>query len=310
MKYHPICSSSFLSPNYLETLFGDNLLVVPESTSFKRQFLAAQLFLLSSYCSLCIQTVNDSISLFLSQHIITAQALTATQFNEQINGSVHRFFLDLSLSLRHSLDYFQSTIHGNAIMSTYVSNWRFVPSSKTDSMTIRTRPVWYGNCSCASWKQCLVPMMIDNVTFEGLSLGCLPASVLLQSTLECLYNQICVDTLHHALFANANISTLPMSMVISSRFPQNTSVGLLFDALFIEEWFEQSDYETFFRTCRVLTCTYTYIQQPDMLYVVTTIIGLIGGLNVVFRLTCPVLIIGFIYMINRIRKTSSTEIQV
>lgn len=303
-NYHPICSSSFLSLDYLETLLGDSLAMV----SFTRQYLAGQLVLLSSFCTLSQQTVNDSIALFLRQQFITAQVLTVDQFEEQINESFIRFFLDLSLSLRHSLDYFQSTIHANAIMSSYASNWRFIPNSNIYSSMISTAPVSYGNCSCASAKQCSEPMIIDDVIFEGLYLGCLPSSVLLQSTFECFYNQTCLDRFHQALFTNMNISTLPMSINRSSRFPPNTSVGTLFEELFIEQWLHQYDYETFFQTCQVSMCTYNYNRRADMLYVITTMIGLIGGLHVVLYLICPVLIIIGTYLIDRIRKKRSTTV--
>jgi hypothetical protein len=298
-----------LSRDYLEALLGDNLAVVPESTSFKGQFLAAQLSLLDSFCVLTNQTVNASLALFLRQQFITAQVLTTDQFYEQINATINRFYLDMSLSLRLSLDYLQAITQGNAIMSTYVSNWRFRPSSVVNSSTIRTRPVWYGNCSCAGSIQCSLPMIIDNITFAGLAIGCLPSSVLLQSTLECFYNQTCLDTLHYALFGSVTIPSLPVSINMSSYFPSNTSVGSLFDELFIESWFRQYDYEAFFRTCEVSMCVYTYTQRSDILYVVTTIIGLIGGLTIVFRLICPLLMMGSIYLIDLIRKKSSIPVQ-
>jgi hypothetical protein len=295
MNYHPICSSSLLSRDYLEALSGDNLIVVPESTSFKGQFLASQLSLLAGFCALINQTVNISLALFLRQQFITAQMLTTDQFYEQINASINQFYLDMSLSLRHSLDYLEAITQGNAIMSSYVSNWRFIPDSVVNSSTIRTEPVWYGNCSCASSTQCSSPMIIDNITFDGLAIGCLPSTVLLQSTLECFYNQTCLDTLHHAL--SVNIPSLPVSINMSNYFPPNTTMGSLFNQLFIERWFRQYDYEAFFQTCGVSLCTYTYIQQPDIIYTVTTIISLIGGLAIVFRLICPFLVIQSIYLI-------------
>ena len=309
LEYHPICSSSFLSRNYLEALLGENLVVVPESTSFKRQFLVAQLSLLASYCVLTNETVNVSLTLFLRQQFITAQALTADQFFDQINITIDRFLLGMFLSLRHSLDYIEAITHGNTIMSTYVSNWRFIPGSVPSSSTIRTRPVWYGNCSCARSTQCSLPMTIDNISFPGLSIGCLPSSVLLQSTFECFYNQTCLNSLHYALFDNVRMTSLPVSINMSSYSPSDAPIHSLLNKLFIERWFRQYDYEAFFQTCAVSKCTYTYIQQTDILYVVTAIIGLFGGLTIVLRLICPLFIIGFMKLIDSIRNQASTSVQ-
>ena len=288
---------------------GDNLLVASESTPFKRQFLASQLSLLASYCVLASTTVNNSLTLFLRQQPITAQALTTDQFANQINATINRFILDMSSSFRHSLNYFQAITHGNAMMSTYVSNWKFAPVYTSISSPIPTIPVWYGNCSCASSSQCSLPMTIDDASFLGLAIGCLPSSVLLQSTLQCFYNQTCLNSLHSALFDNMTMPSLPISINMSSHFPVNTPISSLFNELFIESWFRQYDYEDFFRACNVSKCTYTYIRRPDILYVVTTIIGLFGGLVTVLRLICPLSIKGSISFINFIRKKSSTPIQ-
>ncbi|CAF0850861.1 unnamed protein product [Adineta ricciae] len=305
-SYHSICSSSLLSQEYLQALSGDEMIILPESKSFKRQFLAAQLSLLNRLCLMIKQTVNTSITHFLQQRFIAAQVLTADQFYEQINITFNRFYLDISLALRHSIDFLQSVTHGNAIMSSYVSNWRFQPSSATNSSTILTRPVSYANCSCASSTQCSLPLSIDNVTFPGLAIGCLPSTVLLQTTLQCFYNQTCLDTLHNTIFKNVTIPSLPNSLNKSKYYSFNASVGALLNELFIEGWSHQNDFEAFFRTCQVLACTYTYSVQPDVLYIVTTMIGIIGGLTAVFRLVCPVLILIFMYLINRIRREPST----
>lgn len=308
VEYHPICSSSFLSQDYLEILVGDNLLVERESTSFKRLFLGSQLSLLASYCILANTTVNNLLTLFHRQQLITSQVLTANQFHNQINATINPFILQMLLSFRHSLNYFQAIIHGNAMMSTYASNWRLKLEDMLNSNNdfFATRPVRYGNCSCASSSQCSLPMRSGNRSFPGLAIGCLPSSVLLQSTFECFYNQTCLDSLHSALFENMTISSLPVSINMSSHFPANTPISALFNELFIEGWLRQYDYEDFFRTCNVSKCTYTYIQRPDILYVVTTIIGLFGGLSIVLRLICPLLIIGSIHFIDFMRQKSST----
>lgn len=309
IEYHPICSSSFLSRNYLEALLGNNLMIVPESTSFKRQFLVAQLSLLASYCTLIDETVNISLTLFLRQQFITAQVLTTNQFFDQINTAIDIFLPSMSLSLRHSLDYIQAITHGNTIMSTYLSNWRFIPSSVVSSSTIHTRPVWYGNCSCARSMECSLPMTIDNISFSGLFIGCLPSSALLQSTVECFYNETCLNALHFALFDSVRMISLPASINMSSYFAPSASVRSLFNELFIERWFRQYDYEAFFRTCTVQKCTYTYTQRAGIVYVVTTTIGLFGGLTIVLRLLCPLLIIGCMKLIGSTRIKASTPVQ-
>lgn len=304
-----MCSSQLLSRDYLAAWLGNDLIIVPSSISFIRQFLVAQFSILANFCILINQTVNVSLTHLLRQQLINAEVLTVDQFYEQSNATIKRFHLDMSLSLRHTLDYLQAVTHGNAIMSSYTSNWEFKPSPLVNFSTIRTRPVWYGNCSCAISAQCSSLISIGNITFPGLYIGCLPSSVLLQSTLECFYNQTCLDALHYALFESMRTSALVFSSMTSERFLPNTSVGSIFDELFVEQWLRQSDYEAFFQSCAVSTCTYTDIRQANFFYVVTTITGFIGGLIIVLRVICPMLVAAFFYSVNLIRKTNPEPVQ-
>jgi hypothetical protein len=39
-----------------------------------------------------------------------------------------------------------------------------------------------------------------------------------------------------------------------------------------------------------LSCTYTITEQPNLIYIITTIIGLFGGLNVALKVIVPALV--------------------
>lgn len=308
-EYHPICSSSLLSKDYLERLWGENLIIISNSIEFQRQFLAAELSLLNNLCVLIKQTVNNSITNFLDQKFVSVQILTKNQFYDRINTTINQIYLDLSFSLRNTINYLQKLTHGNAIMSTYQSSWQFVPDTLIDSSIVRTKPISYGNCSCAISSQCSLPLTIENLTFPGLAIGCLPSTVLLQSTFECFYNEMCLTRFHNVFFGDITISSLPSSINISRYFPVNTPINAILDELFIERWFRQNSYETFFQTCQVSSCTYTYVVQPDIVYVVTTITGLIGGLTIISRILSPFFVLITISLINRIRKKTSIPVQ-
>ncbi|CAF3712628.1 unnamed protein product, partial [Rotaria socialis] len=285
---------------------GDSLVVDPDSIRFKGQFLAGQLSILSSFCTMANDAMNTSLALFVGTQFIASQILTNDQFQAQINKTVSLLFLDISLSFRQAIDYLEAIIHGNAIMSSYMSNWQFIVNPSANARFIRTRPVWYGNCSCASSDKCSLPMSITNISFPGLLIGCLPLPVLLQSTLECFYNQACLDTLHYALFDHKKMKSLPTSLMMSSHFLPNASIGSIFDELFVENWLREYDYEAFFRACGVSMCTYIYSTRPDILYVLTTIIGLIGGLTVFLRIICPLLVMGYNHLIDFFRNGRRT----
>lgn len=296
-NYHPVCSSLFVTRTYIQTMMGNNLTLVSDSKLFTRQFFAAQLSLLSSLCVIINSTVDTSIVAFYRKQLITRQALTMDQFINQMTSITDQFYLEMTRTLQNTFDYLQAIIHGDGIMSSYFTNYIIKPNPSSIDLPSLILPVTYGNCSCGTSLTCSEPMIIDNTSFAGLFIGCLPLSALLQLTLECFYNQTCLEKLHSALFDNATTKYIPTSLVAKSRFPPNTSLQLIIDELFIENWSHYADYDVYFRHCLPLNCVYIQIKKFDMLYIVTTIIGLVGGLAVVLRLTCPLLVKGYYYLV-------------
>ncbi|CAF4715245.1 unnamed protein product, partial [Rotaria sp. Silwood2] len=114
-----------------------------------------------------------------------------------------------------------------------------------------------------------------------LVLGCLPIYGLRLSTLECLYNLTCLQKLFNL---TNRIEDIPSSLDISiyTRFSAISSItiGTLIDQLFIEAWQNESNYLNYFSICVPLTCRYTYAKRNDILYILTTFLGLYGGLTV------------------------------
>ncbi|CAF4719526.1 unnamed protein product, partial [Rotaria sp. Silwood2] len=119
------------------------------------------------------------------------------------------------------------------------------------------------------------------VLLRSLVLGCLPIYGLRLSTLECLYNLTCLQKLFNL---TNRIEDIPSSLDISiyTRFSPISSItiGTLIDQLFIEAWQNESNYLNYFSICVPLTCRYTYAKRNDILYILTTFLGLYGGLTV------------------------------
>ena len=79
-----------------------------------------------------------------------------------------------------------------------------------------------------------------------------------------------------------------MNSSIPSRFALNDSLRTIFNELMIEEWTIEGFFDNYYDSCAPSTCTYTYAQRLDIVYVVTTIVSLFGGLVVVLRLLSPI----------------------
>jgi hypothetical protein len=78
----------------------------------------------------------------------------------------------------------------------------------------------------------------------------------------------------------------PLNISLPSRFYPVSSVtfGTLIDELFIESWINSSNYSAYFSTCAPLTCGYSYTKRSNFLYMLTTFLGLYGGLTVGLKL--------------------------
>ena len=134
----------------------------------------------------------------------------------------------------------------------------------------------------------------DTSTFQvpGLRFACLPFNALEQGTLECLYDSACLELLWSVKPNGSPPSPLTRNNInSSSQFLPNSTVASIIDQLFLEEWESQNvSYTDFFRQCQPTRCTYSSVSQGNIVYVLTTLIALLGGLSMILKLMAPFLV--------------------
>ena len=137
--------------------------------------------------------------------------------------------------------------------------------------------------------------IIDNGTnyiIPGMFLSWFPLQSLLMSTLECLYNDSCLFQIK--AFINTTVSSTNFTTLkLSSEYNANNSydkIEILANKLFIQSWNNESSFKSYFNQCHPLTCQYTYQSRLILIYMITTIIGLIGGLTIALRLLAPLIV--------------------
>ena len=163
--------------------------------------------------------------------------------------------------MKHTSDFLWLSILQNRIYSALRTN--YVTQSIPGAAVISYYPGQYstsnGTCSCTADTACsqqsgfynltgyktvnatsttvtqIVPLVRLLSTVPGIMAGCLPYNSLLQSTLQCFYNQSCID--HIQTFIHGFSLVSPLS---SSHFPQDTTVKSLLDELFVESWNEKN----------------------------------------------------------------------
>ena len=90
-----------------------------------RRFLSAHLQFLTGLCNLSMQSVNDSIRQFLSSLFITTQLQSPTDFHIHIDSLVEQSKSNAPATFVRLLFLLRATNHGNAIVSTYGTNFEY-----------------------------------------------------------------------------------------------------------------------------------------------------------------------------------------
>ncbi|UJR18099.1 hypothetical protein I4U23_004999 [Adineta vaga] len=305
--YHQICSSDFVTQQWFEYLYD-------EKKTYEKNYHAtasAQFQILSSLCKQAQETVNTSLIQFYSTKLTSGQLISSDSLKIQVDSTVNSFEKAMPQTFKQALNILNNFIHGNALITTYETNWKFTLLGTYSSAPVYTNPQSYGNsCNCATSSKCSQEVILNdnlNSKLNGLFIGCYPTESLLQSSLECLYDQQCLDLIINSfrkqIFNENNFQILNSSLLLNSSFQINETVQQMIDRLFVNEWNITHSYQNYYEQCRPLHCTYSYIQNSDIPYIVTTIVALYGGITIPIQILSK-FIIHIVFRIKNRKRTA------
>ena len=288
---HQVCSSIFVSDQWITYLAhnrDDGFLTIDGFQSLGTYIFQA----LKTFCRSCDKSISDSLTRFYFDEYASLSVTSEQLFQPQFESVMKEFKSSTLNDFSLSLQIIRDTTQANALVSALQTNYLFlyhleyeflVPFPVTDGED-------YGCDLSASFISQLVlyndSQADDSFNVTGLYSGCYITEALLQSTLECFYNQTCINILQTYMSSlSMNVSALDSSLL--SRFEQNSTIESLVDVLMVEEWNLSSVYEDYYKECQPKKCIYTYVGRNDAIYIVTTVIGLIGGLVKVLMLLIP-----------------------
>jgi hypothetical protein len=87
--------------------------------------------------------------------------------------------------------------------------------------------------------------------------------------------------------SSAPITIIPLDASLLTRYSVNSTIQELVDDLMIEEWNNSTMYETYYNECQPTKCTYEIETRNDIIYIVTTLFGITGGLATALKLILP-----------------------
>ncbi|UJR11653.1 hypothetical protein I4U23_015834 [Adineta vaga] len=250
-EYHPVCSSLFISSAWLLSLL---------STNWVEQYFSFDDFHATGIVS---QFQLDTIANF-KQNLDTIRLLTMNMEGTSMTNS-------LSVSYK-SLNTTEPYI-----------DFSYVSSDWND-------------CSCALNDDCIVPMAFyeypnspysypANFLFNipGLFIGCFAIRSVLQSSLECFYNETCLDLIQTMIRSNQSIDIVSLNQS-QTRYLPNSSIEIIFNELMLEKWGDEIQYDRYYEQCAPISCTYTITKRNDLSYILTFLIALFGGVSIALKI--------------------------
>ncbi|CAF4027509.1 unnamed protein product [Rotaria sordida] len=302
-RFHQVCSSDFVSNRWIKAIFYDSDSIYFHQADF-RTIGSAQFRALSSLCDLTETNIRQSIASFNMRSIISPYVLSQSAIQLEVQTSIEQLRLTTSDTFVKQLDFVRKMIIGNQLLSALETN--IVPLY----LQVFNKSLQLGHyiiynisndsyCDCQINVNCRVPsgifkefeqsftsIVFDNtrlmlIKIDGFSAGCMPMDSILQSTLQCFYNQTCLNTL--LSFLSTNESFIAMNISKYSRFKPNSTVQEIVNELMVEEWLTNISYEKYYAQCAPVQCTYSKLEKQDLINVLTNIISLHGGLTLTLR---------------------------
>ncbi|CAF4869060.1 unnamed protein product [Rotaria sp. Silwood1] len=269
-RFHDLCSSQFISDEWIHYIYGEGNLSRRFSFDDYRYTAPGQFISLSSLCKLSQEKVNHTLSQFLTSYFMNSQLLPENVLIEQIEITLNRLQLTTSKSFINLFNLIREIIGSNMIMSGWITNWELALENEYYFyLPVHTVPVSYHQCNCGLSFKCTQPS-------GDMMSGCYPLESILQTKLACFYDQNCIDS-------NGNFTRLNMSTLEKSQFNLNSTVELILNNLAIEEYKIDLSYENYFNQCKPLSCSYSYIKTHDVTQTIISLISLYGGLVLITR---------------------------
>ncbi|CAF1669069.1 unnamed protein product [Adineta ricciae] len=254
---------------------------------------AAQRFLaFKSFCRLINNTISNGLVQFYQKQYFAVSTVPLEILYSEIQSTINQFKTSTTNNFLFNLQKIRHTTNINSLLSVHQTNYRISYNLKDEKMLFYTRI--YDNCSCDESTACVMAAFIyDYDTDEkiflvpGMYVGCYIIDALLQSNLQCFYNETCFNQIKSYYNSNRSIQIKPLDATIPSIYFQNSSIQEIINQLMIEQWNSTIFFEKYYNQCQPIGCTYNYQSRNDVIFIITTLVGLVGGIVTVLLFSVP-----------------------
>jgi len=290
--FHPICSSDFVTSDWISYL----AMPTDTETKFPHDFRTTSPSAFQALDMLCVSiqaAITDNLLRFYSNQYVSLHVTPSKLLQAEIDSSFQHFISSSTNSFLLSLSMIQGTIQGNALFSGLHTNYKQMVQNGDVSSEAQD----YDGCNCASSAKCIsqsaiyeYPNKTSSFNVPGFYTGCYVIESLLQSNLQCFFNQTCVDRITEYLPLNATMNVTAIGSLSTTRFSENSTIKQLLDQLMIEQSIRTMMYKNYYDACNPTQCTYSIETTNDATYIATMFITIVGGLTAILNLIIPPLV--------------------
>ncbi|UJR29777.1 hypothetical protein I4U23_017324 [Adineta vaga] len=235
-----------INPSYNKICSNRSLLLNEMNlTDDKKRYINAQKRLLFELCNFTKSSINNQKKNFLTRKLLSIETLTNSSFVIETNGFISRFISQISSDYSRTLSFIIGSFHVNQLLNLFEKNWKLeFTINENEQDLMKTIPKQFQNSNCF-----------------------------------CSISPNCKEYLIDQIFSGCFISD---SLRLSKY--ENISFYSLNQNLFVKQWFNQSFYENYFHLCQPKQCQYTINQKNNLIFILTTLLGLYGGLTYFLQL--------------------------
>ena len=287
---HPMCYSDFITEQWMLYL---QAVSVEVSIADFRAIGGFYFRALQSLCQLSEDTINDSLDEFLTQDYIATRLTGRKTLNTEVSASIEQFISTTTNRFTSFLQMIMDTSQVNGLVSAFVTNYGFY--FDMNSGYIWPRVVVYDDeCICYENSQCTSKLFILDAENSFLSWhvpgfyrGCFIIQALRKSQLGCFYNQTCLEELEQHFQSTLPFTPTPLNASQLLHFNTNTTIGSIIDQLMVDQWNGSEIFAHYYHACSPKKCSYTIVTRDNLIGIVVTLVGLIGGLITILKLVVP-----------------------
>jgi len=295
VRFHQVCYSDFISELYSlylsQVINYGNLTIIDTGK--------ANLQMIASWCRLANSSVVDDRAAFYAEEFTTYEVLSRELFDNQVKSLTSLFSESTKDLFVRSLATIQQTTETNILASGYQTNVLVYTTGRLENATLHIGYEYYPAsraCICVLLNNCTQPISESRTSdgryipvpiLTGFLRGCYVHEATLQSTLECYYNQSCLDLTHSYFGLSLPANFTALDSMIPSQFNTTSDIRSIIAHMMVEEWIYTSSHTSFYNACQPLYCSYSYVGKNDLSVTINNIVGLIGGLTTILMVIIP-----------------------